>query len=620
MARQLNPFRAWDGEGAEPEKKGDPQRYVIMCANDFPHLHNPEGIPTTEALSWLVQHAAHAPGHQIGFGTSYDVNMILADLPVEEVTALYMETDWEVELDDQVWRLQWIPGKMFNVRAPDGQWARTWDTFGFFQCSFVGALERWGLEVPEYLLEMKAKRGSFAGGHEWELKAYSELECQLLVDLMDRVRAGLRSQGLKPRTWHGAGAIASAALRTAGTKAYLGRERRSPRVEELILRSYFGGRTELFLQGEVPAATQYDVNSAYASALRLLPDGRGKWRQSRNWGLEGRWAPWGLWRVDWDLEDEEERLTPFPFRAGRGIFYPVRGEGWYHATEVRAALRLYPGKIRVHDGYVFEPESNVQPFAFVEDLYALRNELKAANDPTATALKFGLASVWGKTSQATARDGRVPTYQDYFWAGATTALVRGWMLQLAADHRDRLIQISTDGLLLSGHWPSPMDKLCGPGLGQLRRSRLHEVLIAQPGMMSAWEAESGDAINQTRGFFRREIDFEKLRAVWRARGPHGQIVTKGIRFVGIGTCIATRQFKDWRKWKLQTQTLSLHSSRKYYADLNGAPHPSYELLPPFEIRTGLSSPYEPKALTWEDLTTYYDLEWVQGTEQPMVAF
>lgn len=620
MARQLAPFRAWDGEGAEPEKKGQPQRYVILCANDFPHLYREQGIPTVEALGWLVEHSCHAKGHQIAFGSSYDVNMILADLPVEEVVALYTETDWEVELDEQVWRLQWIPGKMFNVQAPDGRWARIWDAFGFFQCSFVGALERWGFEVPEYLSEMKAKRGTFAGGHEWELKAYSELECQLLVDLMDRVRSGLRSHGLTPRTWHGAGAIASAALRTAGTKAYLGAARRSPQVEETILRAYYGGRTEMFLQGEVATATQYDVNSAYAAALRLLPDGRGKWRQTRNWDMEGRWQPWGLWRVSWDLDDEEERLTPFPFRAGRGIFYPVRGEGWYHSSELRAALRLYPDKIRVHAGYVFEPQTAAAPFRFVDDLYALRNRLKEESDPTASALKFGLASVWGKTSQATARDGRVPTYQDYFWAGATTAIVRGWMLQLAALHPERLLQISTDGLLFTGNGPSPLDKLCGSGLGQLRRSRLHEVLLAQPGMMSAWEAGSGDAINHTRGFFRREIDFEKLRAVWRAKGPHGQIKTKGIRFVGIGTCIASGQFNDWRKWKMQEQTLSLHSSRKYYAHLNGNKRPLYELLPPFEIRPGLSQAYEPKNLTWEDLTTYYDLEWVQGTEQPMVAF
>lgn len=617
MAR-LVPFRAWDGEGVEAGKNR-PQRYVLMAADDFPHLYREEGIPTAEALGWLVEHAAHARGHSIGFGTSYDVNMILADLPAEEVVALYMETDWEVELDGQVWRLQWIPGKMFNVQAPDGRWSRSWDTFGFFQCSFVGALQRWGLEVPEYLLEMKAKRGTFAGGHEWELKAYSELECGLLVELMERVRTSLRSYGLSPRTWHGAGAIAGAALRTAGTRQHVGRDSRSPQVEELLLRAYYGGRTELFSQGEVPAASQYDVNSAYAAALRLLPDGRGKWRPVRSWA-GGQWNPWGLWRVEWQIDDAQEVLTPFPFRQGRGIFYPLEGEGWYHASEVRAALRLYPGSIRIFNGYVFEPASTAQPFGFVEELYQLRNDLKAMDDPAATALKFGLASVWGKTSQATARDGRVPTYQDYFWAGACTALVRGWMLQLAALHRERLMQISTDGLLLAGHQRSPLDKLCGPGLGQLRRSRLHEVLLAQTGMMSAWEADSGEVINHTRGYFRREVDFEKLRKVWRAEGPRGSLRTTGIRFHGIGTCIASGQFNDWRKWKKQEQTISLWQQRKFYEDANRAGHFAYKLLPPFQIRPGLSSPYVPQALTWEDLTTYYDLEWIQGTEQPMVVF
>lgn len=617
MARGLRPFRAWDGEGAEPEVKGQPQRYVILCANDFPHLYSPHGIPTIDALWWLVEHQHHTPGIQIAYGSSYDVNMILADLPVGDVAALYLETDWTVELADGEWRLQWIPGKMFNVQAPDGRWARTWDTFGFFQCSFVGALQRWGIPTPDYLLEMKEKRGTFQVGGEYELKAYSELECGLLVQLMGQVRDGLRQHDVKPRTWHGAGAIASACLREAGVKNHLGRDSRTPHVEETILRAYFGGRTELFVQGELASAVQYDVNSAYAAALRQLPDGRGTWRRCRSWQHEGRWAPWGLWHIDWDLNDLEEILSPLPYRAGRGIFYPICGEGWYHASEVRAALREYPDKVRVGTGYVFEPATGAKPFAFVEELYALRQQLAAAQDPAATALKFGLASVWGKLSQATSRNGRVPTYQDYFWAGATTALVRGWMLEIAAAHRHRLVQISTDGLVLAGHDGSYLDKKCGPGLGQLRRSRLQEVLIAQPGMMAAWDADTGEEINHTRGFFRREIDFEKLRAVWRSQGPHGTLHTQGVRFVGIGTCMANGTYKDWRKWKNHRQELSLHSSRKYYSALNGL-KPAYQLLPPFQVREGLSSIYEPKHHTWEQLEE--NMEWVQGTEQPLMAF
>jgi hypothetical protein len=614
----LRPFRAWDGEGAEHDEPGQPQRYVLLASDDHPHLWRPEGIPTLEALQWLVEHQHASPGIQIAFGTSYDVNMILADLPAEEVAALYMETDWTVELEDQVWRLQWIPGKLFNVRAPDGTWSRTFDTFGFFQCSFVNALTRWGLEVPEYLREMKERRGSFGGGHEWELKAYSELECRLLVELLDKVRGGLREHGLKPRTWHGAGAIASAALRTAGAKEYLGREGRRPLIEDAILRAYFGGRTELFRQGEHASGTQYDINSAYAAALRLLPDSRGNWRRSASWAVEGHWNPWGLWRVSWDIQDEGELLAPLPFRAGRGIFYPTRGEGWYHASEVRTALRHYPDAITVHTGFVFEPATGTKPFEFVEGLYELRQRLSAAGDPVASALKFGLASVWGKLSQSTARDGKVPTYQDYFWSGACTAIVRGWMLDMAAAHRERLIQISTDGLLLDDTDGSVLDDDIGAGLGQLRRTDLQGLLVAQPGMMTAWDAETGEPLAHTRGFFKKEIDFEKLRAEWRRNGPRGSLATSGIRFYGIGTCMAQGTFADWRKWKRHRQVLSLHSSRKYYAQLGGHAGGSYLLLPPIEVRPGLSGPYEPKVNLMEILAEH--TEWIQGNEQPMVAF
>jgi len=55
-----------------------------MAADDYPHLYREEGIPTAEALGWLIEHQAHTPGIQIAFGSSYDVNMILADLDPEE--------------------------------------------------------------------------------------------------------------------------------------------------------------------------------------------------------------------------------------------------------------------------------------------------------------------------------------------------------------------------------------------------------------------------------------------------------------------------------------------------------------------------------------------------------
>lgn len=613
----LRPFRAWDGEGAEHDEPGQPQRYVLMASDDTSHLWNPEGIPTLDALNWLVDHQHARPGIQIAFGTSYDVNMILADVDPQEVAALYLETDWTFELGGDEWRLQWIPGKLFNVRHPDGRWARTWDTFGFFQCSFVRALERWRFEVPEYLREMKERRGSFGGGHEWELKAYSELECELHVQLLDKVRGALRENGLRPRSWHGAGAIASAALRQYGAKQYLGRDKRRPLVQEAIMRSYFGGRTELFRQGEHASAAQYDINSAYAAALRLLPDGRGEWRRSTNWSMDGRFSPWGLWRVSWQL-GEDELLMPLPYRSGRGIFYPCFGEGWYHASEVRAALRQYPDEIRVHAGYVFEPLTGEHPFEFVAELYALRQALAAQGEPVASALKFGLASVWGKLSQATGRDGKVPPFQDYFWSGACTAIVRGWMLEMAAAHRERLIQISTDGLLVEGTDASPLDVQLGPGLGELRRTTIQELFVAQPGMMSGWDGESGDQLTYTRGFFKKEIDFEKLRSVWRHHGPRGQLATNGVRFFGIGTCLAQGNLSDWRKWKSLKQTLSLHTSRKYYAHLGGKPGGSYLLMPPYQIGTGLSAAYEPKISLSESLEDH--AEWIQGTEQPLIAF
>lgn len=621
MTTKLAPFRAWDGEGLEPLHRGGPQRYALLASESFYHLWNPQGIPTLDALSWIVDHAhAERPSIQIAFGTTYDVNMILADLDPQEVALLYAEGDRVFVLEGEPWRVQWIPRNRFNVQHPDGRWAHTYDVFAFFQSSFVAALRRWGIEVPEWLVEMKERRGTFFGGHEYELKAYAEEECRLLCEIMEQVRQGLRSAGVVPRSWHGAGAVSSALLGKYEVKKYVGRGSRRPAIQEPIMRAYFGGRAELFRQGEFSSAAQYDVNSAYAAALRHLPDGRGKWRRSTSYEYDGKWNPWGLWRVSWEVHDGDELLMPLPFRSTtKAIHYPTRGEGWYHSLELKAALRHFGDSIRVHEGLVFEPESSHKPFQqLVDDGYELRRQLHSQGDPTEHVVKYGLAAVWGKLSQSISFGGKVPPYQDYFWSGATTAMVRAWMLEIAAEHRERLIQINTDGVLLEGTDGSPLDEHLGPGLGELRRTDMQEVFVAQSGMMSSWDAESGAELIYTRGFFAHEVDFEKLRAVWRRHGPRGSLTTKGVRFHGIGSCMAEGDFRHWRKWRPHTERLNLFSVKKFYWQLGGQPGGSYTLLPPLDVQQGLSCLYEPRR-TFADAVKE-DAEWVQGTEQPLAVF
>lgn len=607
MARKPRPFVAWDGEALGGEDEELPRYAMLAGSHPYPPAWDPQGLSTVKCLDWLLGYAAAHPGIHIGYGTAYDVNMILGDMDQEELETLYLDG----ELGWGPYWLEWIPGKIFIIRHENGGYIKTSDTLGFFQCSFITALDRWGLEVPEHLEAMKQARGSFTEQQFGELYAYSRAECELLVELMGLVRESLHSQGLRVANWHGAGAIASAALRKAGTKSYKSPARR-PQVEELVLRAYFGGRTELFRQGHCAEAVQYDINSAYAAALQSAPDGRGQWRRARTYE---QFAPYAIWRVSWDIDDGEELVAPFPYRTGRSIFYPVRGEGWYHADELRKALQVYPEKIAVHTGYVFEPHSATKPFAFLGDLYQLRQSLRG--QPVASALKFGLSSVWGKTAQGTRRDGRVPPYQDFFWSGYATQLVRSWMLGMAAENRERLVQISTDSLLLSGRLAKePMDKKLGSELGWMKRTDLYSLLVAQPGIIDGWERESGERISSTRGYFRKELDFEQLRQVWEEAGPLGVLQTKGMRFYGLGTCLAMGSLTRWRRWILTTQNLSLYASRKFYEQGDGGR--LLRLLPPYEIRKGASQPYEPKR---NALETRPDLlDWIQGNEQPMVTF
>ena len=599
-------FITVDGESFTTDTSHD---YVLLAASTGKYIYRREGLTTLECFSFLLQLRIDNAGYKFnGFAFNYDVNMMLVDLTENELRCLWVTGTVLLRLEDgAAYRIEWMPSKSFRVmRLYDKVSVEICDSFGFFQCSFVKALEQWKVDDPGgAIARMKAERSNFTDKDKSAVIRYCLQECKLLVDLLCQLEAALAEADLKPAKWNGAGAVAARLLQREGVHRYRVPDEDFPApVYDAIMRAYFGGRVEVFLQGELTNCTNYDIRSAYPSEALHCPDLTGHWEHSPEYrGSE----PYALWLVEWEIP-ADRYVMPFPHRRKGEIRYSSNGRGWYHAKEVRFAMAHYPECITVTDGWVYTPSSDVKPFTFIREVYAERARAKREGRASEKALKLGLNSLYGKTAQGIGYKGKIPRFRSFYWAGMITSGTRARLFDMAMQDARATVSISTDGIVFSG---DPKLELADV-LGGLEQSRYREFFIAQPGIYIGLDEDSKE-FTKSRGFFLREIDFPDLRQGWAKYGPYYSQSKPTKRFVGLGTSLNNGSLEKWRSWPDGTRKLSLYSSRKFYSEESKSK--VMRLLPPNYGTVELSDCYVPKTRgiqTGELGSPLY----IQGVEQP----
>lgn len=602
-------FIAIDGESFGHEITGE-EIYFLMANSKGETIYEPSGISTTQALDFICDcKVANRKSVFVAFGLNYDVNMILRDVPQEKLTELWTTTKVMIGKEPNRYHLEWIPSKRLIIsREKDDSRVDVQDVFGFFQASFVKSLEAWNIPDPSgFIAHMKAERGKFKLRDLSEIKRYCIGECDLLVTLCDKLAESLDEAGLMPRSWIGAGSVAAALLRKQKIHEAKPSEREYPdALQEASYCAYFGGRVEIFMQGVMSNVVNYDIRSAYPAEAMGLPDLHGEWKRVSSYDPSARFA---LWLVEWDV-GAEALLTPFPWRFKKEIYYPTNGKGWYHAKEVRTAIAVFGETIQVRQGYVFKPDSDARPFAFIREVYETRNEAKKAGLASEKALKLGLNAMYGKLAQGD-YGRRIPPFRSYLWAGAITAGTRAKMLDIASLNPSTVISIATDGVMFSGDPRVEESEY----LGGWERSEYQELFVAQAGIY--WAMKNGAEVQRSRGFFLKEIDFPDLKEGWLETGPYYVQESDSHRFHGLGSCILHGDLTKWRRWIDGKRHLKLYPSRKFYAhDEN--PSRVKRLLPPTLDPVTLSGPYVPKGRGIEISPELEDN--VMGQEQPMKEF
>lgn len=525
--RMKIPFIAFDGEGKTTKQiaahqNGNPiykQLYVLLTASDGQYIEDwKNGLKTTDCLDFLLRYAGE--NYCVGFGIGYDVTKMLCDLEPEAITWLweYGEIFWEG------YYLKYIPNKIFVVKRDDKQ-ITLFDSFGFFQKPFIKSLKDWGIECPQEVIDGKEQRGNFQDKDKAKIRKYNLIECQLLVELMDKLRNAAYEANFLPTQWYGAGAIASYMLEINGIKYHTA----SPeRMIPFFLNAYYGGRNQVLKMGEFDKSIWlHDINSAYPAAMKSLPSAIGEWYETE--AIMWNW-PWCLYEIEWNLP-KDTLITPFPVRKkDKSIHWPLRGSGWYWQPEVWEATKYYPQYIKIKRAFCFDPAvPDDKPFEFIGEYYEKRKEFLAQGNDAQLVLKLGINACYGKLAQSVGKHGSKPPYQDFFLSGFITSRTRASVFSLAMECPNKIIAFSTDGIASQVKLVDNDDE---KSLGGWEVKQVDDYFILQSGVYTY--RDNDETRFKSRGFSHKSVDYDELRKLWQRDGVLGVYDYKENRFMGIG--------------------------------------------------------------------------------------
>lgn len=561
------PFLAWDGEGIT--RPDGSHVYVLLANSAGAYISDPEGLATWRCVQFLLTEAAKHPGAiNIGYGLGYDTNMIFKDFTREDLWRVYTMRFPKVG----GYRFDWRQGKSLYV-TDSTRAIMLFDVSSFFQCAFIKACDSYlGADWHErdLIVKNKALRSSFTEADLPEVLRYNAAELVNLVALMRELRERLNKVGLRPKRWDGPGAIAAALLQRERVKDAMATQ--PPEVAKAARYAYAGGRFEVIKYGSVEgAAYEYDVNSAYPSALRDVPDLRyGHW-EHYSYKDPGS-HPYALYHIDYN---DRSNITNYPgplfCRTPNGmVAYPMHVRGWYWSPEVDT-LRDYCRTTKDKDFYVIEAyvyvpdDPDNKPFEFVERLYAKRRALKRGGDGAHVGLKLGLNSLYGKLAQQVgwvpAHDGkpnRLPPFHQLEWAGYVTSHCRAAVFRAAMQDPEAVIAFETDALFTS----RPLNLPLGDDLGEWEETRFSQLTYVQSGTYFGTLSDGTTVTAKTRGVDLGTLTHEAVLAGLANPVPTAQVAEAQMtRFVGAGVAL-TQSFKRWCRWEVQPKVVKLSPQGK----------------------------------------------------------
>lgn len=595
------PFMAIDGEGCGTDDKGR-QLYMLLCAGDR-ELFTGEHLGTAECLDFICD--LPADPILVGFSFGYDTTMILRDLPPDRRERLLAPREaGEGKSRYTYWGnfgIEYLPRNYLRIcrtktvvwtepdgtrkvskRRVEGTTRTIYEVFGFFQMSFLKAIRAFDVGHGEWerIERNKAERGTFVRITD-EIRHYCAAECALLAEMMEKFRAICAEANIIPRTWNGAGKLASALHEAHETiTAARIRETVPAGAVGMARAAYYGGRFEVTHVGDIPGPVyEHDIRSAYPAMMAGLPClEHGEWEPA-----PARWlrsapsdalfvaacsfthpAPAGAPR---------RTLCGLPIRLKTGrLCWPSAGSGVYWSAEIRSAERLGAvvtyrdrpnGAAGEAAGWRYVCKCECRQFDWVNRLYEYRRSIGASL--AGYPIKLGINSLYGKLAQ---RIGN-PRWANMIWAGLITAGTRAALNDAAAAAGPGgagVVMLATDGMFST----VPLPVTIGEALGQWEAATHPHLFVVQPGIY--WGAKRPKTRGVPEGLFAAHTGLfeaawsayaETDRAAARAEAPAPPVVTLPLTlFVGLKLAQARGKPDTAGVWKQQDRHFKFDWSGK----------------------------------------------------------
>lgn len=269
-------------------------------------------------------------------------------------------------------------------------------------------------------------------------------------------KAFMEELGVEFTQWFGPGSAAAAILKKEGIECEQdqewipGLDYDDRRDLNPFANSYYGAMILTPQYGIYESPVWHgDMNSAFNRAMLDLPKlSATVWEPDRDLvDLD----PYGVYFVAYrGPESPSSAIHPLPYRTHLGsepsIGWLGETSGWYRGVLVNAARRFvaqHGGSIRVIEGWK-HTDDGIRPFEFINDLYALRLQLKEENNPFYEVIKPVMQCLYGKLVQQSGD--RLGKFFSLKYAGYTTAYVQAAMIDLVSQNPQAILSIQTDGL------------------------------------------------------------------------------------------------------------------------------------------------------------------------------
>ena len=557
-------FVAWDGEGITPS--GERQQNYVLFGNSKGFEAAGYSLDTKECFRVMLDtERAYPNAIHVGFAFSYDVEMILKDIPVPFMRTLKNNgyVYWEG------FRIEYRRNKWFQVTLKNDDEhvvCRIWDVWSFFSTSFVVALREYLGNDPEveYIEAGKSNRSVFQYAElDTEIRPYWQAELRQLVNLMNALRERLYGADLKITNWHGPGAIATYAMTQRGVKKSMATI--PDDVSQCSRFAYAGGRFELFRIGQHKGPVHaYDIRSAYPSAIQHLPNlATGEWSHVT---APTTIAKFGMYRIRFNFPNLfTTRPMPLYYRDVRSaVHFPNVVEGWYWSPEAQNCLAMPEAEIV--EGWEYHADEE-RPFTWIGEVYEQRAQWKREGNPSQIALKLLMNSMYGKFAQRVGYKGNdSPTWHQLEWAGFITSYARAklFRVMMEAHNKGSLLAVETDGIFSTEPLSTPV---LSENLGDWEHDEYEGIIYLQSGFY--FKKRDGQWSAKSRGFDKGSITVDDAIASlgkwrpWQDEAPLGEILGQLTRFTTMGQYLQMHKPEQNRRvWETQYRELRLGTDGK----------------------------------------------------------